>query len=119
MTYKIKNAKTLHKKSDTHLVKPIDGSSFGFDVISGSSGNVYKVAVQHDHGATCNCRWGYYRKWSDPKSACSHVQAVFEYLEQEKARRTSSWTNEEDAERQHRPTIELGDGVIMTSRVTS
>jgi hypothetical protein len=48
------------------------------------------------------------------RSACSHSQAVFEY--RENGRRTSAWSNETDAARQHRPVKDIGDGVILTSR---
>ena len=48
------------------------------------------------------------------RSGCSHVVAAYDYLEHE--RTVSAWTDEDQAKRQHRPTLAIGDGVTLTSR---
>ena len=108
----IKNAKAINKKSKSHTVTPIDG---GYLVTSGTSGEQYRVIIVQG-GAVCNCEWGRYRKWSDPRSACSHVQAVMAYEQARNGKRLSAWGNEMDAKRQHRPMLHIGDGVFLTAR---
>ena len=112
----IKNAKKIHQKSDIHTVT--ENAHGWYEVTSGTSGNVYMVSV-HQTGmtesASCNCGWGTRGgTYSRYQSACSHVQAVFEYREH--GRRTSAWSSEVDATRQHRPVKDIGDGIILTTR---
>ena len=109
----IKNAKAINKKSKSHTVTPIDG---GYLVTSGTSGEQYRVTLVPAGGAVCNCEWGRYRKWSDPRSACSHVQAVMAYEQAQGGRKVSAWGSETDAKRQHRPMLHIGDGVFLTAR---
>lgn len=125
----IVNAKTVHAKADIHSVQTITDRLFV--VTSGSSRERYYVRLNDDgHSAQCDCDWGTSGGRTKLRtgrggarfkeaSACSHVQAVFEHLEAEKSRRTSAWSNAEDAARQHRPIIGLGDGVLLTSRLTA
>jgi len=108
----IKNAKAINKKSKSHTVTPIDG---GYLVTSGTSGEQYRVIIVQG-GAVCNCEWGRYRKWSDPRSACSHVQAVMAYEQARNGKRLSAWGNEMDAKRQHRLMLDIGDGIFLTAR---
>jgi len=114
----IKQAKQLYKKGRTHAVCPVpENGANVYKVISGTSGSIYWVVVlSSGEGATCSCPWGQYRPDHDIRSACSHVQAVVAYREKQKQRSTSAWTDEEQAKRQHRPIINLGDGVLLTSR---
>lgn len=115
MAAKIVRPKAIHSKGRTHQVDRIGPQSF--KVISGSSGSTYFVALQVSGGATCSCPWGQYRPGSQGlKSACSHVQAVFQHLESTRERSTSAWGRIDDAYRQHRPVIDLNDGVLLTSR---
>ena len=108
----IKNSKKVNKKSKSHTVIPID---VGYLVTSGTSGEQYRVIIVQG-GAVCNCEWGRYRKWSDPRSACSHVQAVMAYEQAQGGRKVSAWGNEMDAKRQHRSMLDIGDGVYLTAR---
>jgi len=112
----ISNPKKLQAKSRTHNVTPLDHNVFR--VKSGSSDKEYLVRLQHDiEGAVCDCRWGQFRRFNDHyRSACSHVQAVYRHLEDHRNRAPSAWISEEDANRQHRPKLEIGDGVILTVR---
>ena len=117
MEKKIKNAKQLQKKSRSHQVRHVWGNMY--QVVSGASGRTYYVRVKED-GATCDCKWGTRggHKAKD-RSGCSHVQAVYNYIESEKSRRISAWTDEEQARRQHRPMSDIGDGVVLTSRLAT
>ena len=114
MARKIRNAKRLQAKSRRHEVKHVYGTLY--QVISGTSGERYNVRVESDgSGAICDCKWGQYRPGADRfRSGCSHVQAVFDYIAE--GRTVSAWTSEEDAHRQHRPILSIGDGVVLTSR---
>ncbi len=113
---KISNPKEIQKKSRTHEVTPLDGDVFR--VKSGSSNSEYLVRLLPDqNGAVCDCKWGQYRKYSDHyRSGCSHVQTVYAHLEDHRGRSVSAWSTKEDAKRQHRPVINIGDGVILTAR---
>jgi len=114
MSTKIANPKKIHNKSGAHAVSP--HSPGAYKVTSGTSGGAYFVCLLPAGGATCNCKWGQYRPWTDSRSGCSHVQAVIEFVESQKVRTTSAWGSREDAARQHRPLVNLGDGVVVTSR---
>lgn len=112
----MRQPKALQAKAKTHQVIPLDHDIFR--VTSGNSGNSYLVRFLPDvQGALCDCKWGEYRKYADfHRSGCSHVQAAYKYLENMGNRETSTWASEEDAKRQHRPTINIGDGIWMTTR---
>lgn len=125
---KIINVKKVAKKSKTHKVTRL--TSLTYQVKSGSSGKSYVVQGHTNENKlgrstyvtyTCSCPWGKYRSNKDAgRSGCSHVQAVVAHLEMERSRRTTSaWGNTLDAERQRRPQINLGDGVIVTTRVAA
>lgn len=111
---KITNAKSIQRKSKTHVVTPTGSDTF--TVTSGNSGNTYNVHVS-GHGATCNCTWASYRPRGDQRSGCSHVISVFNHIEAENGRKVSAWASREDAQRQHRPLANIGDGVVLTSRM--
>jgi predicted nucleic acid-binding Zn finger protein len=125
MPSKIVNAKKVHKKSKTHTVNELHPNTY--QVTSGSSGKSYVVRGHTNENQigrntyvtyTCSCPWGKYRSNKNAgRSGCSHVQSVAAHLEKERAGRTiSAWSNEDDAKRQHRPQIVLGDGVTLTTR---
>lgn len=113
MALKIKNVKKLQEKSQTHKVMRWYGNLF--EVVSGTSGNIYTV-VAGEQGGTCSCNWGAFRPGSDLRSGCSHMQAVMRHLQADNGNRTSAWVSEADAKRQHRPMVNIGDGVILTLR---
>jgi uncharacterized Zn finger protein len=114
MSKQIKNAKTIQSKSRTNEVKQISASLY--EVVSGTSGKVYKVRLA-GNGGTCTCDWAKYRPAGDNRSGCSHVVAAINFAAQvEGATSVSAWTSEADAARQHRQTINIGDGVLVTVR---
>jgi len=118
MTHHIAHPKNVHQKGDRHTVffHGTDGLQREiFYVTSASSGAEYRVIV-YGKETRCNCEWGHYRPTRDMRSACSHVQAVHEYKAQQTSRTTSAWGSPSEASKQHRPQIDLGDGVILTSR---
>lgn len=115
MTRKIRKPKPLQKKSKSHEVSQTTANHF--QVVSGTSGQIYDVRLTHNHtGATCSCKWGQYRNHGDPRSGCSHVQAALGFVKAQEGRTVSAWTSQKDAERQHRPILEIGDGVKITLR---
>lgn len=114
MTRTIANPKTLQNKSRTHDV--IQTGPQTFEVTSGASGNSYYVTLLSTGGMTCSCKWGQYRNGKDPRSGCSHVQAAYSF---HMGRKASAWTSQEDAQRQHRPIVNIGDGVSLTTRKPS
>lgn len=114
MTHTIKHAKTIQRKSRTHDIRQVDGNIYS--VTSGASRKQYKVVLSPYSGGTCTCDWAKYRPRNDLRSGCSHVVSVLNYIEQDQERVVSAWTDETQAQRQHRPTQSIGDGVILTSR---
>jgi len=108
--------KAINQKAKGHDVTPLDHNTFR--VKSGTSGEKYLVRLLiNPDGATCNCTWGQYRKYTEYyRSGCSHVQAVYQQLEDHRKRTTSAWSTKEDAKRQHRQMADIGDGVILTLR---
>jgi len=114
MPDKITNKKFIQSKSKVHEVENLGNNVYR--VTSGTSANKYMV-VLNTKGATCNCDWGFYRGWFDPRSGCSHsISAYREQIGEEEKRTLSIWTSQEDADRQHRPQKDIGDGVIITTR---
>jgi len=112
MAHKIRNPKPIQRKSRTHQVTPLAGNRF--EIVSGASGNKYTVTLVGS-GARCSCRWGQYRPgWG--RSGCSHVVAVYDWLEARRGRTVSAWTDEAQAAQQHRPALGIGDNVILTTR---
>lgn len=123
MSKQIKNAKTVQNKSRTHEVTFNFVNATGaaqYTVQSGTSGRKYVVRI-HGDAATCTCKWGGYKEHNDRRSGCSHVTAVFSHIARENGsdRNVSVWTNEADADRQHRPMMDIGDNVILTAVVTT
>lgn len=110
----IKNVKTIQKKSKGHTVTSTGPDAFS--VTSGASGKAYTVNF-FEHGATCTCEWGAHRPMIDRRSACSHVISVFDYIATEANRTVSAWSSVDDAKRQHKPILQIGDGVTITARL--
>jgi hypothetical protein len=113
----IKNAKTIQSKSRMNEVHPIGDDVYA--VVSGVSGNVYQVRYSHQ-GCVCNCNWAVHRPETDPRSGCSHVLAVLNFIAREGgAVSVSAWTSPAAAQRQHRRTVDIGDGVLVTVRAAA
>jgi len=116
-----RHADSLLKKARTHTVVLDDPRFNRYRVISGGSGKEYIVNVFKSGGASCNCDWA--RKRQDAlienqgATACSHTIAVFEFIAQGEGKRVSAWASEEEADRQHRPVVDMVDGVMLTKRV--
>lgn len=124
MSKQIVNYKPIHTKSDIHSAEQVYGPLW--IVTSGASWDRYYVRLHDDRpGGTCDCDWGTSggrsrgRGRYKDNSACSHVQAVMEAVEATKGRRTSAWGDLSQAKRQHRPILDIGDGVVLTSRLTA
>ncbi|MCB0163165.1 MAG: hypothetical protein KDI79_02990 [Anaerolineae bacterium] len=113
MARSIANAKEIQAKSRRHAVRQI-GPNW-YKVRSGETKRVYDVVLAVN-GGTCTCEWGRQRPDEDHRSACSHVVAALNYRAATKGRRVSAWDSEEAAQRQHRPILKIGDGLILTSR---
>lgn len=111
---KITNPKAIQAKSKSHVVTPHGGDVF--TVESGASRKTYTVNV-YEHGATCTCDWAKYRPASDTRSGCSHVVSVYNHIAETAGRKVSAWANAGDAKRQHRPSLNIGDGVTLTARL--
>lgn len=113
----IKNAKELNKVAKKDMVESYGA---GFKVISARSGAAYYVALRKKdgviNGGVCSCKWGAHRGYMDDRSACHHVQAVFEYLAKQEGKTTAAHTSEESAKKARRPKQIMGDGVILTLR---
>lgn len=110
---RITNPKAVQSKSKTHEVTRITGNTYR--VISGSSKNEYTVEIDGSAGR-CNCTWSQYRPANDQRCGCSHAIAVFQFIESQRQRTVSAWVDQDQAARQHRPTIFIGDNVYLTSR---
>ncbi len=114
MSRKITNAKAVQRKSRNHNVSQI--SDTVYTVTSGASGNAYTVTLQPAGGATCTCEWSKYRPSGDKRSGCSHVVSVFNHITEQAGRKAMAWASEDEAKRQHRPAVNIGDGVTLTFR---
>lgn len=114
MTQKIiTHPKEIQRKSRRHLVRQVRAN--WYKVRSDETGRVYDVALGLN-GGTCSCEWGRQRPDDDRRSACSHVLAAINHRAIRDGRRVSAWSTEDDARRQHRPILPIGDGIILTSR---
>lgn len=110
----IKNAKPIQKKAGKCVVTP--GHNDQTFTVKSPSGAKYSVEVKND-AAYCTCEWGSYRPGSDQRCGCSHGQAALDFVESKVGRKLSVWTDQADADRQHRPARHVGDGTIVTSRL--
>lgn len=107
----------LKSKSKSHEVTQNTAESFS--VKSGNTGSFYTVTIL-DGGASCTCDWAKYRPAENKgRCGCSHVLSVMAFIEAERGRTISAFETTEQAARQHRPTIDIGDGLILTTRKAS
>jgi predicted nucleic acid-binding Zn finger protein len=105
---------TLTRKGKTHTVTQID--SRNWTVISGLTGNEYTVTTL-DNGASCSCDWAKYRPAeNNGRCGCSHVLAVIAHIEADKARTVKAFTSWEPVTRSHRQVLDIGDGLLLTTR---
>jgi hypothetical protein len=109
----MRNAKAIQSKSKTHQVTQLTSTTY--EVKSGSSGSVYTVTLSNQ--PQCSCDWGKYRKAGSP-CGCSHVLSVYAYIAEWTGRKVSAWASEEDAKRQKKQVVDLGDGITLTTRIT-
>lgn len=105
----IKRVKEINRKGKAHKVVEIRECEY--EVTSATSGKAYRVTLWADRNS-CTCKWGKYNH----NSACSHVQAVYEWLANLEGRTTSAWGSVEEAKRQHKKIANLGNGVVLTAR---
>jgi predicted nucleic acid-binding Zn finger protein len=110
----ITNAKAIQKKSKSHTITPTGPDTY--TVTSGASGSEYQVRVT-DNGGYCSCEWAKYRPQADGRSGCSHVTAVYNFIAAESNRTVSVWASVDDAKRQRKPALNIGDGVTLTARL--
>ena len=113
MGQKIVHAKEIQQRSRQHTVRQV-GPNW-FKVRDSQSHRLYDVNMGLN-GGTCTCSWGRHRPTGDHRSGCTHVVAAMNYRAMKHGRRISVWSSEKDARRQHRPTLSIGDGLILTSR---
>src|SRR5436190_18210011 len=114
MHKQIKNVKAIQRKSRQNEVRPLGRDTF--QVVSATNRNVYKVKYG-PNGCTCDCVWGQHRPAPDLRSGCRHALAVMNFVAaHEQWRCVMAWSNDRDAQRQHLPVLNIGDGVILTSR---
>lgn len=115
-----RHVKDLQVKARSHIVILDDPTYARYRVISGGSGKEYIVNVFGNGGASCNCDWALKRLDALIENkgavACSHTIAVFEFIAQGAGKRVSAWPTQEEADRQHRPSINMVDGVVLTER---
>lgn len=118
MNKQIRNAKAIQAKSRSNIVHPLGADDHGarYQVVSGQSGNVYDVWLR-DASGVCTCDWAQHRPVDDQRSGCSHVLAALNFVAQENGDTSvSAWTDAAQAQRQHRRTLDIGDGVLVTVR---
>lgn len=113
MASTITHAKKIQKKSHIHTVRQV-GPNW-FKVTAGTSRREYDVNLGLN-GGTCTCAWGCYRPVPDHRSGCSHVIAALTYRAKLHGQHISVWPNEQEARRQHRPMLKIGDGLFLTRR---
>jgi len=110
-----RHPKALQSKSKEHAVEDLGNGIYS--VTSGTSGKAYRVNVfgNGNQGAGCSCDWAKYRPDSNKgQCGCSHVIAVMKFRED--GRRLAVWASMDDAKRQHAHIINLGDGLMLTSK---
>jgi hypothetical protein len=113
MAHTITNAKQIQKKSHGYIIRQIRPN--WFKVARGPTGPVYDVNLGLN-GGTCTCAWGRNRPSNDHRSGCSHVVAALAYRARQHGQYIGVWASNRDAQRQHRPTMTIGDGLTLTTR---
>ena len=113
----MRHTNDLKAKSKSHEVNQTGAASY--TVTSGRTGSQYFITVL-ENGASCTCDWAKYRPAeNNGRCGCSHVLAVMAYIEAENKRTISAFETFEQAERQHRPILDIGDGILLTTRKAS
>jgi hypothetical protein len=114
---------SLREKARTHKIIML-GDHTGVDqygVISGTSGDKYTVQVHADNRMFCNCNYAI-KRGTDLETGevfpvtCSHTIAVFEFIALGQRRLTTLHPSTEAVQRQHRPAVDAGDGVVLVTR---
>jgi predicted nucleic acid-binding Zn finger protein len=104
----------LQPKAKTHVVTRQGAATW--QVISGYTGESYTVTQAPEGGYICSCPWAKYRPVDDPRTGCTHVIAVIAREQAEQARTVRAWADPTQAARQHRHQVDIGDGLILTTR---
>lgn len=106
---------TLQTKSKTHEVARLETGAY--QVTSGTTGNIYYVERLAGDSFSCTCDWSKYRPAANNGACgCSHVLAVVSFEQAENRRTMKAHADYQSATRQHRKMIEIGDGLILTTR---
>lgn len=104
---------TLSQKSKSHQVTRLGEDAY--QVISGASGKAYFVTLLDNGGATCTCDWSA-KRHNVLNCGCSHTIAVFAEIEASKARKIAVHADPDQARKQHRHLLQIGDGLILSTR---
>lgn len=110
---------SLRAKARTHVVTMQNQNTY--DVVSGGSGEKYTVSLNDKQEMFCNCQYAI-KRGTDLETgevfsvACSHTIAVFEFIALGNRRLVTLHEDVERARKQHRPTVDTGDGVVLVSR---
>lgn len=107
----MRNAKSIQTKSRKHEVEQTGPQTF--TVTSSSSGSEYQVTL--GEVTCCSCDWGKYRK-AGQSCSCSHVVSVYNHLSEKAGYKVMAWGSQEEARKQHRTQVEIGDGLFLTVR---
>jgi hypothetical protein len=110
-----RHAKELQKKSREHLVQLEDITCGRYRVTSAGSGKQYLVNVFSDGKAGCSCDWSKYHN-DQGATACSHAIAVLNHVHKAEWNTVSAWSSVEQANKQHRQVVDIGNGVLLTVR---
>lgn len=102
-----RHAKRLQRKTRDNEV--LGFASGAWLVESSTSGEVHQV-IETPSGLRCDCDWNKYH----PERPCSHRMAVSDEIAERKGWTLYYWTSEEDAQRQHKQTLQIGEGLWVT-----
>jgi hypothetical protein len=119
----IRHTDKLVEKSKTHSATPADKSGWRWNVISGGSGEQYTVWLSGSKNAfMCSCDWAKYRPADGGgHCGCSHVIKVISDLAALEGRTIKVYDDSaaDTVVRHHRKTMNIGDGLIITTRLGS
>jgi hypothetical protein len=112
----MRHVASLRDKAAKNIVRVVDDGLF--KVVSATSGNEYTVRRLPDGAYACDCRYGdpYQTGRALGKSGCSHSLAVALFVAAEEGKRLAVHDGEDAAKRQHRPRVDLGNGLVVTFR---
>lgn len=102
-----RHAKRLQKKARKNTI--IDHRGGVWFVESSTSGETHHV-VEGGGRLWCDCDWAQYH----PAEPCSHRMTVTDELADREGWAVYYWTSEEDAKRQHKQTLQIGEGLWVT-----